>query len=84
MHGGGQRRMRPSSGGGTKLKRCASLPAQQKQRVAVDDKRQLKTQLESSVESLGTCLFVIASIYGPHSFIYFFLFCLLVASYTYI
>lgn len=48
---GTHRRIR-SSPGGTKLKRCASLPAQ-KHRIVPEDKRHLKTQLESSVESLG-------------------------------
>lgn len=39
---------------GTKLKRCASLPAQQHPRNAyAKDTPNLKTQRESSVESLG-------------------------------
>lgn len=36
---------------GTKLKRCASLPAQKQQNIAFA--KDLKTQRESSVESLG-------------------------------
>ncbi|KAJ6648175.1 Ninein-like protein [Pseudolycoriella hygida] len=44
----GSKRRRPVTG--TKLKRCASLPAQKPKK---DDKPQLQTQRESSVESLG-------------------------------
>lgn len=42
--------------GGTKLKRCASLPAQKQRQTMIaanNETRNLKTQLESSVESLG-------------------------------
>lgn len=40
---------------GTKLKRCASLPAQRRSVLYVNSKdiKNLKTQLESSAESLG-------------------------------
>ncbi|XP_037048251.1 ninein isoform X4 [Bradysia coprophila] len=44
----GSKRRRPLTG--TKLKRCASLPAQKPKK---DERAQLQTQLESSVESLG-------------------------------
>lgn len=42
--------------GGSKLKRCASLPAQKQRQTMIaanNETRNLKTQLESSVESLG-------------------------------
>lgn len=38
---------------GTKLKRCASLPAQKQPNAYAKDMPNLKTQRESSVESLG-------------------------------
>lgn len=44
--------------GGSKLKRCASLPAQKQRQTTIaanSDTRTLKTQLESSAESLGKC-----------------------------
>lgn len=49
-----------SNDNGTKLKRCASLPAQRRSVPYVNSKdiKNLKTQLESSAESLGK--FVIA------------------------
>lgn len=45
-----------SANSGTKLKRCASLPAQKQRHTIIaanNETRNLKTQLESSVESLG-------------------------------
>lgn len=44
-----------SNNNGTKLKRCASLPAQKRSVPHVNSKdiKNLKTQLESSAESLG-------------------------------
>lgn len=45
-----------SANSGTKLKRCASLPAQKQRQTIIaanNETRNLKTQLESSVESLG-------------------------------
>lgn len=42
--------------GGSKLKRCASLPAQKQRQTMIaahNETRTLKTQLESSAESLG-------------------------------
>lgn len=44
---------------GTKLKRCASLPAQKQRSVPYMSSKEtenLKLQLESSVESLGECI----------------------------
>lgn len=60
MHDTNGRRVRASvtctaTNNGTKLKRCASLPAQKRPVpcMSVKDKENLKLQLESSVESLG-------------------------------
>lgn len=57
VHGSNTRRLRPTTIGNqtTKLKRCASLPAQKRQIIVTTnvDVKNLKTQLESSVESLG-------------------------------
>lgn len=62
MHGTtNNRRLRPlpvTGTAGTKLKRCASLPAQKQRNVVItqNENHNLKTQLESSVESLGMLL----------------------------
>lgn len=58
VHGNNGRRVRPTIVGNpstTKLKRCASLPAQKRQIIVNTnvDVKNLKAQLESSVESLG-------------------------------
>lgn len=67
MHDSNARRIRTlaTSNNGTKLKRCASLPAQKRTVPYVNSKdlKNLKTQLESSAESLGKNLHT----FGPPS-----------------
>lgn len=67
MHDTNGRRVRSSvscsaSNNGTKLKRCASLPAQKRNvpYMSSKEKENLKLQLESSVESLGEYLQFVA------------------------